>query len=644
MTTLSALLALALFVDVSKHRAFSLVIAGLGLVCAAVGARLRLPWPWAVGFAFLVGLPSFLLTGKLYESTAFVSSFALGSALTVALCQCLMLVRVQPPREELLAACFPLCLTMASAQSFDVRPVDVLVISTAQILLLALGMRSRRGLRFRWLPVLLYAPACAAAVGLALFLQWSETKVNVILSLMTPSLSTSFAFPANSRLSSMLKAQTSPLVVLRFFGDHPPQYLVGRCYSIYEDFTWSAPTGSRMLAHGADTQSFSLSNTPLPASEYDRIELAGRGQVLFVPRDVKELSCDAPAFKVFFGGGLDSTGSFSGEYALARIPGSFLPTAEDELEAKQCLQLPKKLDPIVAELAHDWTSSCRNDMDRANTLTNYLQDHFTYGFGYPFEKSTDPVAEFLQKRPAAHCELFASSLTLMLRTLGIPARYINGFVIKEHSPTGGYSLARARDCHAWVEACVGGHWVRLDPTPPAELAAPSGPAALTENLFESLFYYWGVLSRMTPGDFLAGCKRVAHRYYPVALLLMAAYLIGPRLRRLSWRGLFAGKAASAELKPEQLPVLLMTLEAKAAQAGLVRQSDQTVKRWTDALRIRERTAATVEFLEDYNYLRYGQAAVEPEQLLSLESQLERALRELQTLQEESHSVKRVPPP
>jgi len=82
-------------------------------------------------------------------------------------------------------------------------------------------------------------------------------------------------------------------------------------------------------------------------------------------------------------------------------------------------------------------------------------------------------------RRAGNCEYFASALAVMLRSLGIPTRVVNGFQRGEWNPYGGYWVVRMRDAHSWVEAHIDGAWVPLDPSPRGDVAAsPLGGLAL----------------------------------------------------------------------------------------------------------------------------------------------------------------------
>ena len=57
---------------------------------------------------------------------------------------------------------------------------------------------------------------------------------------------------------------------------------------------------------------------------------------------------------------------------------------------------------------------------------------------------------FLRSIHSGHCEMFASATVMLLRSQGIPARYVTGIVCGEQ--TGNFRVCRRRDLHAWVEA------------------------------------------------------------------------------------------------------------------------------------------------------------------------------------------------
>ena len=87
----------------------------------------------------------------------------------------------------------------------------------------------------------------------------------------------------------------------------------------------------------------------------------------------------------------------------------------------------------------------------------------------------DPLANFLFERKQGHCEYFASSMAVMLRTLKIPARVVNGFRSDEFNDLTGSYIIRARNAHSWVEAYFPRYgWITFDPTPGGQVGTPEG--------------------------------------------------------------------------------------------------------------------------------------------------------------------------
>ncbi|MFT4713551.1 MAG: hypothetical protein ACI8W1_002040, partial [Candidatus Azotimanducaceae bacterium] len=77
----------------------------------------------------------------------------------------------------------------------------------------------------------------------------------------------------------------------------------------------------------------------------------------------------------------------------------------------------------------------------------------------------DALEEFLLNSKAGHCEYFASATVLMLRELGIPARYVVGFAVQEYEPFLDMFVVRQRHAHAWAQAYIDGKWQVVDTTP-----------------------------------------------------------------------------------------------------------------------------------------------------------------------------------
>ncbi len=84
-------------------------------------------------------------------------------------------------------------------------------------------------------------------------------------------------------------------------------------------------------------------------------------------------------------------------------------------------------------------------------------------------RGPNALEEFLTTRRSGHCQTYANAMALVLRSLGIPSRFVTGFLGGEIGAFGRYVLVRGTNVHAWVEAWCGPEkgWVTFDPTPAA---------------------------------------------------------------------------------------------------------------------------------------------------------------------------------
>lgn len=122
-----------------------------------------------------------------------------------------------------------------------------------------------------------------------------------------------------------------------------------------------------------------------------------------------------------------------------------------------------------------------------------LETHLIQGYGYTQDfrdRSTEnPLEDFLFKYRSGHCEYFASSMVLLLRSQGIPARLVTGFLGGDYNPFEGYTIVRNSNAHAWVEAYLPGEgWQIFDPTPPA--GRPVEAESLVQKAYDSLLFRW----------------------------------------------------------------------------------------------------------------------------------------------------------
>jgi transglutaminase-like putative cysteine protease len=156
------------------------------------------------------------------------------------------------------------------------------------------------------------------------------------------------------------------------------------------------------------------------------------------------------------------------------------------------LQFPA-LDPRIPQLAAQISASASNNYDKAVAVETYLKTHYGYTLQLLRSPVADPLANFLFERKQGHCEYFASSMAVMLRTLHIPSRVVNGFRSDEFNDVSGNYVVRAKNAHSWVEAYFPGYgWITFDPTPGGEIGTPEGwdRAMLYLDAAESFWREW----------------------------------------------------------------------------------------------------------------------------------------------------------
>jgi transglutaminase-like putative cysteine protease len=159
----------------------------------------------------------------------------------------------------------------------------------------------------------------------------------------------------------------------------------------------------------------------------------------------------------------------------------------DEARARY-LQLPP-LPARVGDLAREVAAGTRGPGEAARALTAHLAGGYRYSRALRRTTALDPVDEFLFVQRSGNCEYFAAALAVMLRSLDVPARVINGFQRGEWNPYGRYFMVRLLDAHSWVEAYVDGDWITLDPSPRAG-TEPAGAPAEVALYLDALRVRW----------------------------------------------------------------------------------------------------------------------------------------------------------
>ena len=145
----------------------------------------------------------------------------------------------------------------------------------------------------------------------------------------------------------------------------------------------------------------------------------------------------------------------------------------------------------VAELAHRVTQQATTPFGRTLAIQQHLLENYRYSLEDDTATLSHPLEEFLFTRKTGYCEHYATAMVVMLRTEGIPARLVTGFLATEWNEYGGYFTVRQRDAHAWVEVFFPySGWIIMDPTPTINTIPGTNRWNSIRRLGESVRLQW----------------------------------------------------------------------------------------------------------------------------------------------------------
>lgn len=141
-----------------------------------------------------------------------------------------------------------------------------------------------------------------------------------------------------------------------------------------------------------------------------------------------------------------------------------LPEGYDAFVQQVYLQIPKEMQEPLLAIARE----AGLEGSSAETVAEYVRRSGQYDLMTPkVPRGKDFVLYFLQESHQGYCVHFASATVMLLRTVGIPARYVTGYAVKGEPNQ--WQTVTQNDAHAWVEYYVPSvGWQRLDPTPASE--------------------------------------------------------------------------------------------------------------------------------------------------------------------------------
>lgn len=296
-----------------------------------------------------------------------------------------------------------------------------------------------------------------------------------------------------NRLDTALRGGLGRTLVMRVRAQIP-SYWIGETYDRWDGQNWISTITAKETLRGGSPFYFGLPFGDVPGGQADL-------QTFFVAQSTPNLVFHADAARqVWFPassldyapdgtivspiglgkGAVYTVESYVNDVIPSRLRSSDGYSTGLGIATRAYTQLPNPYTQVSA-LARSVTAGATNTYDKVQSLIAWIDANTRYSTQIPpLPAGHDTVDEFLFGTRIGFCEQISTSLAVMLRTLGIPAREVVGYIPGSYNPVTDLYEVRAEDAHAWVQVWFPGFgWQSFDPTASVPSANPSpGTTAL----------------------------------------------------------------------------------------------------------------------------------------------------------------------
>ncbi len=505
------------------------------LVAIAVSFwRRRAPFGWQTN-AIALNLGMLGVTAATIYVALKGGPATLGLAHFAALAQGLQLIDARPRRTEFLLvalALFQVILASNLTDSVFFTPLLFAFLFAAAWTLMVHTLRGeaveagdRQGANQALTPslfrVTLLASSACAVIALALFVLLPRLHSSV---LQAPDLGVGFAnagFSDRVSLGDIGRIRKDSAIALRvetLEGEAPQAedaYWRGLAFDHFDGKVWAVTPASKTRVPGSAEFGIALTSSRPRANLVQRIlQEPVQGGVLFEMGIAHEIQGSIHQLERDVNGSLYAANQ-NDERLRYTVASRQIRWSDEQLRADttappkenrgatgashhaigRYLQLPE-LSSRVAALALEISAGAATDADRMRALERYLIQNGRYSDTPPTldpDSAESPLESFLFESMEAHCEYYASALVVLARSLGMPARLVNGFAGGRENRLGAFVEVSRSNAHSWVEVHYErAGWVRYDATPPDLRLSVDEVIAFDERVrqFASALEHW----------------------------------------------------------------------------------------------------------------------------------------------------------
>ncbi|TWT83441.1 Protein-glutamine gamma-glutamyltransferase [Planctomycetes bacterium CA13] len=500
---------------------------------------------------------------------------------------------------------------------------------------LGAGEGKRTSLKHKWLLVAVAAFCCVtawvSASGLHRYARQIEATMNAMIN---PSYAPqSGGFSGTGQLGSVArqKGGSSDRISLRVFAQDAPGYLRGKAFETYNRGQWQSESKSRPIAPtpSSDAHLDLSKNSPYdetfklvdnavgdqaslevwPNQSFQEVLFTPFG-VMTVQAPIEQLSVDIHAIVTadmmppdtrYFVWRSDTVS----EWGSAQVASEM---TEDDWA--RLTDLPDDLDPRIAKLAEFIIGESVTTSDKIAAVENFFLDHYEYQIGIEVPSETDPIVYFLLEHPPAHCEYFASGAVVLLRSVGVPCRYVTGFVAVEKNDYGDYWVSRNRDAHAWAEAYDPDHgWVLVEATPASGIPTSPQPSSAASQAWDAVRTGWQrTVSSIRAGGVRKLLRVLAQFFlHPISLIVFGMITVSLVIRHFHRR---RRNVSLTQQNPilTQFQHLLDQMDRRWQRDGIIRKPHETLHQFAVRLELDGATPEhqiSARWYRRFAAIRYG---------------------------------------